>query len=94
MAILSILEDRDGTVWAGGASGSTGRICAIQNGGARCYGEDGSLGRSAPLYQDGRGDLSGCVRLPACGDGSPALPDSIRFQTRPWLSRKAITGHF
>src|SRR5271154_869162 len=57
MSIGSILEDREGTVWAGGASGSTGRICAIQSREALCYGEDGSLGRVGFLYQDSRGDL-------------------------------------
>jgi ligand-binding sensor domain-containing protein len=45
MIIGSILEDREGTVWVGGVWRSTGRICAVQNGGAHCYGEDGSLGR-------------------------------------------------
>jgi signal transduction histidine kinase/ligand-binding sensor domain-containing protein len=44
----SLLEDREGTVWAGtmGASrgSTTGRLCAIQNGRTKCYGQDGAFG--------------------------------------------------
>src|ERR1700722_1870156 len=54
----ALLEDREGTVWAGGYAGATGRLCALQNGSARCYGEDGSLGLwVASLYEDKRGNL-------------------------------------
>ena len=46
--ITSLLEDQEGTVWAGAMGGSrgdpTGRLCAIQNGGAQCYGQDGAFG--------------------------------------------------
>jgi signal transduction histidine kinase/ligand-binding sensor domain-containing protein len=46
--ITSLLEDRAGTVWAGAMGGSrgdpTGRLCAIQNGSAQCYGQDGGFG--------------------------------------------------
>jgi PAS domain S-box-containing protein len=53
-----LLEDRDGTVWAGGYAGSIGRLCAIQSGSAQCYGEDGRLGLwVASLYEDSRGNL-------------------------------------
>jgi ligand-binding sensor domain-containing protein len=39
--VVSLLEDREGTVWAGGGSAApTGRLCAIQSGTAQCYGED------------------------------------------------------
>ena len=46
--ITSLLEDREGTVWAGAMGGSRGdpigRLCAIQNGSAQCYGQDGAFG--------------------------------------------------
>jgi signal transduction histidine kinase/ligand-binding sensor domain-containing protein len=54
----TLLEDREGTVWAGGWATPTGRLCAIQSGSARCYGEDGSLGHGVlSLFEDGRGNL-------------------------------------
>jgi ligand-binding sensor domain-containing protein len=57
-SVRRLLEDRAGTVWAGGAQASTGRLCAIQGGSAQCYGEDGSLGREVTsLYEDSRGNL-------------------------------------
>lgn len=56
--IFKLLEDREGTVWASGRSVTTGRLCAIRNGSARCYGEDGALGRGAfNLYEDRKGNL-------------------------------------
>ena len=36
----------------------SGRLCAIQDGSARCYGEDGSFGGTvSALYEDSRGNL-------------------------------------
>src|ERR1700683_3300997 len=57
--ILSLVEDREGVIWAGGGYVvSTGRLCAIQNGSARCYGEDGSLGQAvSSLNEDSKGNL-------------------------------------
>jgi len=40
--VTSLLEDREGSVWAG-AMGSS-RLCAIRSGTARCYGQDGAFG--------------------------------------------------
>jgi signal transduction histidine kinase/ligand-binding sensor domain-containing protein len=40
--VTSLLEDREGTVWAG-VMGSS-RLCAIRSGAVRCYGQDGALG--------------------------------------------------
>lgn len=57
-AIFKLLEDHEGTVWAAGGAVTTGRLCAIRNGNAQCYGEDGSLGRAAfSLYEDSKGKL-------------------------------------
>jgi len=56
--IYKLLEDHEGTLWAAGGSATTGRLCAIRNGNAQCYGEDGSLGRAAfNLYEDSKGNL-------------------------------------
>ncbi len=57
---VDIIEDRKGTIWASGYVGIVGRLCAIQTGSARCYGEDGSLGQVANhLYEDSKGNLLG-----------------------------------
>jgi ligand-binding sensor domain-containing protein/signal transduction histidine kinase len=52
-----LLEDRDGTVWAGAQAISEKRLCAIRSGGVRCYGEDGRFGGVYSLCEDGRGNL-------------------------------------
>src|SRR5271163_47299 len=42
--VLSLLEDREGTVWASGMGfGGRSALCAIQSGSVHCYGGDGSL---------------------------------------------------
>src|SRR5262249_30713312 len=57
-AIFRLLEDREGTVWAGSIGTPTGRLCTIQNGKVHCYGEDGSLGRGVfGLYEDRKGNV-------------------------------------
>jgi signal transduction histidine kinase/ligand-binding sensor domain-containing protein len=56
--VNSLLEDREGTIWAGGAVIPAGRLCAIRNGSSQCYGADGSLGDYvSPLYEDSAGNL-------------------------------------
>jgi len=56
-AVLTVFEDREGTVWAG-ASAPTGRLCAIQSSNVRCYGDDGSFGVGViSLYEDSGGNL-------------------------------------
>jgi len=51
--VLSLIEDHEGTVWAGGSAFPTGRLCAIRGGGTRCYGQDGSLGLGVgSLYEE------------------------------------------
>jgi signal transduction histidine kinase/ligand-binding sensor domain-containing protein len=41
--VTSLLEDREGTVWAG-ILANQGRLCAIRSGRAQCYIEDGTFG--------------------------------------------------
>ena len=56
-AIFAILEGKEGTIWTGALSLS-GRLCAIEKGSVRCYGEDGSLGQGVTdLYEDSKGNL-------------------------------------
>ena len=52
--IFPLMEDRDGAVWAGGfAYSPPGKLCSIQRGAVKCYGEDGSLGNG----------VLGCMRI-------------------------------
>src|SRR4029450_1075611 len=56
----TLLEDRRGTVWAGGSDATPfgRRLCAIQPGSLQCHGEDSSLGRGvSSLYEDPAGAL-------------------------------------
>jgi signal transduction histidine kinase/ligand-binding sensor domain-containing protein len=83
LGVISLLEDRQGTMWAGGLSlTDTGRLCAIQAGSAHCFGEDGSLGPGVHLlYEDRRGDLwaAGPKRLWRWKPGPPRpylIPDT------------------
>jgi signal transduction histidine kinase/ligand-binding sensor domain-containing protein len=57
--ILTLLEDREGTIWAGEfAFNPPGGLCAIRNGGVRCYGRDGVLGNGAlAMHEDAEGNL-------------------------------------
>jgi signal transduction histidine kinase/ligand-binding sensor domain-containing protein len=56
--VLALLQDRAGTVWAGGLAGPTGTLCAIRGESTTCYGDDGSLGTVvASLYEDSGGSL-------------------------------------
>src|SRR6266699_793115 len=56
--VANLLEDRAGSVWAGGYGVPTGRLCAIHNESVRCYGEDGRLGPYiVALYNDSKGSI-------------------------------------
>ena len=57
--IFPMLEDRDGTVWAGVLSlPPPGKLCAIRAGNIQCYGEDGSLGYGVlRVFEDSKGNL-------------------------------------
>src|SRR5262249_44847225 len=60
--IFSLLEDHEGSVWAGGDGVPTGRLCAIRNGSVPWYGGDGSLGHGVVgLYEGSKGSLWGGV---------------------------------
>src|SRR6266571_8573459 len=40
-SVLPLIEDREGTVWAGVRALGNGRLCSIQKGSVRCYGGNG-----------------------------------------------------
>ena len=56
--VITLLQQRDGTVWAGSFGGAAGKLCAFRGEQTTCYGDDGQLGGSvASLYEDGDGGL-------------------------------------
>jgi signal transduction histidine kinase/ligand-binding sensor domain-containing protein len=56
--VFALLEDREGTVWAGGASRPYGKLCSIRSSNINCYGDDGKLGVGVfALYEDSTGHL-------------------------------------
>jgi len=56
--VLRLLEDHEGTMWAGILGFPNGRLCSINNGSVHCDGEDGSLGTLiSGLYEDRKGNL-------------------------------------
>jgi ligand-binding sensor domain-containing protein/signal transduction histidine kinase len=53
-----IVEDEEGIIWVGGIGSTTGKLCAIQNGKADCYGRDGRFGRGVTgLFENSKGSL-------------------------------------
>jgi signal transduction histidine kinase/ligand-binding sensor domain-containing protein len=54
MFVRTLLEDHEGTVWAGGfAYTPPGTLCAIRNGSIRCSGDDGTFGNGVlGLFED------------------------------------------
>jgi ligand-binding sensor domain-containing protein/signal transduction histidine kinase len=59
--VLALLQDRQGMIWVGSVRSfgtESGRLCEIGVDGARCVGEDGSIGAGVyRLYEDKRSDL-------------------------------------
>ena len=56
--VLSLLEDRDGVVWAGTFGVPNAKLCAIQRGDVKCFGDDSRFGQWVwSLHEDGDGHL-------------------------------------
>ena len=59
--ISNLLAGRDGDVWAAGAWGNQSRkvrVCALRNGSATCYGDDGAFGDGvSSIFEDAGGEL-------------------------------------
>ena len=57
-SVWTLLEDHEGTVWAGGHAAPAGKLCEIRSGNVLCHGENGSFGQYVDsLYEDRRGTL-------------------------------------
>jgi ligand-binding sensor domain-containing protein len=58
-AVVSLFEDREGTVWAGeSATPDGGRLCAISRRSVECSGDDGRFGSGVTsLHEDSAGNL-------------------------------------
>jgi signal transduction histidine kinase/ligand-binding sensor domain-containing protein len=72
--VEALLEDREGTIWAGARAADIGRLCTIQNGKTQCYGEDVRFGTGVTLlYEDSRGNVwaVGTTGLWRCKPGPP-----------------------
>jgi ligand-binding sensor domain-containing protein len=55
--VSALLEDQNGTVWAGTNEPNAGRLCALQNVSVQCYGQDGSLGHAVYSLHEENGRL-------------------------------------
>ena len=55
--IFRLLEDHEGTVWAGTLGVPAGKLCAIRNGNAQCSGVGASSRGIVGLYEDSKGNL-------------------------------------
>ena len=56
--IFALVEDDEGSIWAGTSGPSDGKLCEIRNGGVRCHPEMGGVSRGVfGLHKDGTGNL-------------------------------------
>ena len=78
----TLLEDREGTIWAGVETIPTGRLCAIQSGSVQCYGEDGSFGLGVGTLYEDSGAISGRERGPAVAMEARRSETHIRCPAR------------
>ena len=83
LIILRLLQDRQGTIWAGAYGVPAGRLCAVQKDNARCYGEDGHLGPGViSLLEDSKGNLWVGVQK-GIWRWKPGLPKFYPFPGEP-----------
>jgi signal transduction histidine kinase/ligand-binding sensor domain-containing protein len=55
--VRRLLEDHEGTIWAGGGALGRERLCTIQRGSVQCYTDAGDRYRVFGLYEDRKGNL-------------------------------------
>jgi len=96
LIVQELLEDRDGSVWAGGAAVPTGRLCAFRNTSVQCFGEDGRFGLGVfGLYEDSKGNLwAGAGRGLWRWKPGPPHPFHCRTRTTPPLVSAKATARF
>ena len=76
--VLSLLEDRERTIWFGVYEASKGRLCAIRDGKVECYGA-GTFGNFvSALYEDHKGNLW-AVNQTALWRWAPGRPEQYAF---------------
>jgi signal transduction histidine kinase/ligand-binding sensor domain-containing protein len=88
--VITLLQHRDGTVWAGSFGGATGKLCAFRGEQTTCYGDDGKLGASvASLYEDNDGSLwvGAATGLWRWTPGAPARYLATPIQTHQSLTQ-------
>jgi signal transduction histidine kinase/ligand-binding sensor domain-containing protein len=57
-SVWTLLQDHEGTIWAGGHAAPIGKLCEIHSGNIQCYGQNGSFGQYVDsLCEDRRGNL-------------------------------------
>jgi len=57
-AIFALVEDREGSIWAGSSGPPDGKLCEIRNGSVRCYPEMGGVTHGVfGLHEDSKGNL-------------------------------------
>ncbi len=54
-SVDALIEDHEGTLWAGGQGTPTARLCAIHGATVHCYGQDGGLGQYVTTLHEDRG---------------------------------------
>jgi ligand-binding sensor domain-containing protein len=89
--VSAVFEDHEGSVWAGALGLSNAKLCAMQNGGVQCYGQDGGLGRSVVSIYEDKGNLwvgasSGLWRW------KPGTPKRYTLPREPEAIRSLIEG--
>ena len=58
LQIRALVEDHEGSIWAGTNGPPDGKLCEIRNGSVRCYPEMGGVGHGVfGLHEDGKGNL-------------------------------------
>ena len=58
LVINALVEDDEGSIWAGTNGPADGKLCEIRNGNVRCHPEVGDVGHGVlGLYKDGKGNL-------------------------------------
>lgn len=89
--INALIEDSDGTIWAGGSARGHGLLCAVRNQYSECQGDDGRFGKEVvALHRDSANALwvAGVDQLWKWGKG----PMVSYFLSGPLASLRTLTS--